>query len=307
MISYSNPPFEITQRAPIQRYGDFYKLMIVRIYEGSKCDNPRVYDAVHHSFETRSTRAHHKKCTLFTPKTYAQTQLENTEETFFKLAVGLKYADESAQTIIPVYFSELEVLSSKVSKTKLSQTQALSSADLLQRPPNNFNPQLMNLNFPLQSSMNPFINPHYNPFHFYSTQQSPFAFQGQISNSFFPNSPLLHIQGQQLLQCPSPQVQAENQNQYNSQVLPPQERIEEEKEVEEVEGPQIMTTSPLEKTIVDLSETQRMMQNQLAGMMNFISNLSTKGKKAKKKEVIEEEEEQVQPRRQKCRGKKKKT
>jgi len=46
------------------------------------------------------------------------------------------------------------------------------------------------------------------------------------------------------LQCLSPQ--AENQNQPDSQVLPPQERIEEEKDGEEVEDPQIKT-SPLKK------------------------------------------------------------
>ena len=76
---YSNLPIDIKLRSPISRGDDQYNLMILRIFEGANSDNSRVYDSSHHSSETRSSRAYHKTCTIFTPKTYAQTSLEATK------------------------------------------------------------------------------------------------------------------------------------------------------------------------------------------------------------------------------------
>ena len=121
MTTYVNPPYDIFQRVHLPRHGETYNLMILRIHQGANSENPRAYDCQHHSLETRHSRIHHKTCTLFTPKSYARTTLQETEETFFNLAVQLKYANVTGNTIIPVYFSELEELGEKIVKTKKQQ------------------------------------------------------------------------------------------------------------------------------------------------------------------------------------------
>jgi len=98
--------------------------MMLRIHQGARCENPRVYDAQHHSLETRHTRSNHKTCSLFTPKSYARSTLQETEQTFFSLALQLKFADSTTNTIVPVYFADLDEQGTKVGKRSNNKPKA---------------------------------------------------------------------------------------------------------------------------------------------------------------------------------------
>ena len=67
MSEWINPDFELRQRASICRNSQTYKIMILRIHQGAKIDNPRVYDASHHSMETRHSRNQHA---TYSPEKY---------------------------------------------------------------------------------------------------------------------------------------------------------------------------------------------------------------------------------------------
>jgi len=99
MATYTNPPIEIGQRIAIPRHGEIYNVMILRIHQGAHSENPRAYDSFHHSIETRHTRVNHKTCTLFTPKSYARSTLQETEQAFFNLAIQLKFANSTSNCI----------------------------------------------------------------------------------------------------------------------------------------------------------------------------------------------------------------
>ena len=122
---YTNPSFDISLRSAIPRHGEIYNIMVLRLHQGANNENPRAYDSTHHSLETRHTRNHHKSCTLFTPKSYARSTLEEAEKVFWNLSAQLKFADEKANTIIPVYFSELDEQGTKSEKTKKQQSQQI--------------------------------------------------------------------------------------------------------------------------------------------------------------------------------------
>jgi len=280
MTTYVNPPYDIFQRVHLPRHGETYNLMILRIHQGANSENPRAYDCQHHSLETRHSRIHHKTCTLFTPKSYARTTLQETEETFFNLAVQLKYANVTGNTIIPVYFSELEELGEKIVKTKKQQqTQDVSPLGNQNGIPNFFwGPNsIYQTMSPFQLSpgfLYPYMSPA-NPFPLTQSRSDYGNFQPLISTS------------------PSPigneKMQATEQNSEQDQT------------------PDLKHFNNLEKTVIELTEGQKQLKNKLAGLISYVKNISTKGKKNKKKEIEgnEEEEEKEEKKVPKRRGKKK--
>ena len=70
---------------------------------------------------TRSSRSHHAACILFTPKQYCRKNLEETEQTFIKPCLNLKYADEVTNSVVPIYFRDLEELAEKIGNAKKTQ------------------------------------------------------------------------------------------------------------------------------------------------------------------------------------------
>jgi len=106
MFEWKNPDFELRKRALICRNNKTYKVIILRIHQGTKIDNPRVYDASHHSIETRHSKNQHSTCSLFTRKVYAEKELEETDEIFWKLALRLNFADEKSASIFFPYILE---------------------------------------------------------------------------------------------------------------------------------------------------------------------------------------------------------
>jgi len=274
MKGYINPPIEINSRNPISRHGEIYNLMVLRLHEGSRCDNPRVYDPTHHSVETRSSRLQHKTCTLLTPKTCAQRELQGTEDTFWKSAIQLKFADGIKNTIVPVYFSELEQQTSKILKSKQNFSSNPQNASQYLQNPTNYS--LWNPNSGTPFNLIPYSHHPFNPQLSYPIG-NPFGYQ------FQPPNHLSFTSKQNTLVSECNSYYSTNKN----------EEIEEEKsEISEI----IPKDMDMEKMVMSLYEGQKQIQNQISSLISYVSNVTTKTKKDKKTKKADEEENKA-PRR----------
>ena len=272
MTSYKNPSQAVQQRNAITRHGEVYNLMLLRIHTGARSENPRVYDGNHHSIKTRNSRVHYTTCNLNTAKTYARKDLQTTEEAFFQLAVNLNLADTNSNTIIPVYFSELEELSSKISKSRKPKLPVSSQAV-------QSNPVLNGNGFPNQmwASNNP---------HFFSPYQPyPPQFPSQMGMQMYPSS---HCYGN-FYGCQSPMISTAPspmrvENDLSHRVtLDHEAEVGEERKADNIEIPkETGKLSELEKLVLTLADGQKQMQNQLSGVISFVNNATSKPKRAAK-------------------------
>ena len=270
MKGYINPPIEINSRNPISRHGEIYNLMVLRLHEGSRCDNPRVYDPTHHSVETRSSRLQHKTCTLLTPKTCAQRELQGTEDTFWKSAIQLKFADGIKNTIVPVYFSELEQQTSKILKSKQNFSSNPQNASQYLQNPTNYS--LWNPNSGTPFNLIPYSHHPFNPQLSYPIG-NPFGYQFQPPNHLSFTS-------------------KQNTLVQNVIITTLQIKMKSLKRKSET----IPKDMDMEKMVMSLYEGQKQIQNQISSLISYVSNVTTKTKKDKKTKKADEEENKA-PRR----------
>ena len=186
------------------------------------------------------------------------------------------------RTVVPVYFTELDEQGAKMGKTKKQQTQnntQLSSQSCF-----------ANLNYSNAQS-----SPH---LQFYPGIYQPYMHMGSqfpfsLTQPSFGNvQPMISTIPSPILSEKSPQITSGSFE-------------EEDYQVNQGNAGDFKDIKSLEKTVHDLVEGQKQLQNQLAGLLSYVSNISTKGKKNKKKTTKENEEEDEEETEEKKEGEKK--
>ena len=167
-LQYQNPDSSVDSRPLYAIDSATFQIMMLRVHEGATCPNPRVYDATHHSLETRTSKSSHQNCTLFTPKYYSGKTPQETETKFLQLIVP--FGHKVQNNVRAVFFRDLTQGQSKIApKNPVKET--------------------------LQNGSFPFLPPVFPGF---ATWNSPYSFP-QISSNivqssqfpFFPSSSMM--------------------------------------------------------------------------------------------------------------------
>ena len=165
MTDYPNPPFLNSDRPSYARNSTIYDKMIAKLHYSAHCANPRSYDPIHHSMETRTSKLDHAGCGLLSAKYYSGRSLEETELVFWNL-VRSKYTNGDA--MIAIFFRDNEPLIAKSASKKIHNLE--SKANFLGQTP----------------TANPTLNqPYYPPYPF------PMQFGPQ---SIYQTSPFMPMQ-----------------------------------------------------------------------------------------------------------------